>query len=353
MADISREIAERVQAARAGPTPLYLTAGGSKRDCIGRPCEAEDLDLCAHRGIVDYQPDELVLTVRCGTPLADIDAVLAERGQCLSFEPPRYTPSATIGGTVACNLSGPARPWGGSARDMVLGARLVDGRGEMLRFGGQVMKNVAGYDVSRFLAGSLGVLGVITELSLKVLPRHEASDTRVLELDAPAAVETMNRLAAQPGPLDAAVWLDGRLYLRASGTTHGIAPALRAWGGESLSEAAAFWQALRDHELPFFNGNAPLWRFSVRSSAPVEGYPEPLLIDWCGAQRWLRGEHDRKALQDLARAGGGHVSLFRGGDRDGEVKPPLSPPEQDLHRRLKRAFDPDGILNPGRMYGWM
>ena len=353
MPDITREIAGRVATARADRTPLYLTAGGSKRDCIGRHCDAVAFDLSDHRGIVDYQPDELVLTARGGTRLTDIDAVLEERGQCLSFEPPRFSPAATIGGTVACNLSGPARPWGGSVRDMVLGARLIDGRGDALRFGGQVMKNVAGYDVSRFLAGSLGVLGVITEVSLRVLPRPAASESRALELDAPAAIETMNRFAAQPGPLDAAAWLDGNLYLRASGATHAVSRAVRAWGGEPLSGAGAFWQALRDHQLPFFDGVAPLWRLSVRSSAPIEGYPEPLLIDWCGAQRWLRGDHDRHTMDALARAGGGHVSLFRGGDREGEVKPALGPPEQGLHLRLKRAFDPDGILNPGRMYGWM
>ena len=353
MADLTRDIAERVAAARAGRTPLYLTAGGSKRDCIGRRCNASEFDLSAHQGVVDYQPEELVLTVRSGTRLTDIDAVLEDPGQRLSFEPPRFSPAATIGGTVACNLSGPARPWGGSVRDMVLGARLVDGRGDMLRFGGQVMKNVAGYDVPRFLAGSLGVLGVITEVSLKVLPRPVTSETRALELDAQAALEAMNRLAARPGPLDAAAWLDGRLYLRASGATHAVSTAVRAWGGEPLSGAGAFWQALRDHDLPFFKGQAALWRLSIRSPAPVEGYPGPLLIDWCGAQRWLRGDHDRHTLETLARAGGGHVSLFRGGDRKGEVKPALSPPEQELHRRLKRAFDPDGILNPGRMYGWM
>jgi glycolate oxidase FAD binding subunit len=215
------------------------------------------------------------------------------------------------------------------------------------------MKNVAGYDVPRFLAGSLGVLGVITEVSLKVLPRHDASETRVLELDAVEALVAMNRLAARPGPLDAAAWLDGRLYLRASGATHAVSTAVRAWGGEPLLRAETFWQALRDHDLPFFKGEAALWRFSVRSAAPVEDYPEPLLLDWCGAQRWLRGDHEWQTLDALARAGGGHVSLFRGGDRGGEVKPALSPPEQELHRRLKLAFDPDRILNPGRMYGWM
>ncbi|MFC6669826.1 glycolate oxidase subunit GlcE [Marinobacterium aestuariivivens] len=289
---------------------------------MGRERSGEPLDVGGHRGILSYEPVELVLTARAGTPLSEIAAALDEQGQMLSFEPPLFGGQATLGGTLACNQSGPARPWWGSVRDQVLGIRLINGLGEQLRFGGQVMKNVAGYDVSRLQAGAMGTLGVITEVSLKVLPRPAATVTLVCEADLAEAVRLMNERAGEPKPLSAACWHDGRLYLRLSGARTAVDATVRQWGGERLEDDQAFWQALRDQRLGFFDEDRPLWRFSIRSSAdplPLDG---DWLIDWGGAQRWYRGDSDRERMEQLAAAAGGQVSLFRGGDRCGEVMHP-------------------------------
>jgi glycolate oxidase FAD binding subunit len=353
VADHASQFVEQVLAARADGRSLYLCGGDSKRALAGRRCEAEDLDVGGNRGIVEYQPGELVLTARGGTTLAEIEQALAEKGQALSFEPPRFGGEATIAGTLACNLSGPARPWGGSIRDMVLGVRLINGRGEHLRFGGQVMKNVAGYDVSRFVAGSLGVLGIITEVSLKVLPRPGSTLTRVFEASAGDALETMNRRSAESGLLSGAAWVDGRMYLRLAGAPRAVAQAAADWGGQALDDADEFWTRLREQQLSFFAGEDPLWRFSLGANTGLDGFPQPLLIDWAGAQRWVRGDHALEMLETLARGGRGHVSLFRGGDRSGEVRSGPGEVERLLCLQLKRAFDPDGVFNPGRLYGWM
>jgi glycolate oxidase FAD binding subunit len=311
------------------------------------------LDIGGHRGIIDYQPQELVITARSGTPLTEINATLQEHNQTLSFEPPVFDGRATLGGTLACNLSGPARPWGGSIRDMVLGVQLINGKCERLNFGGRVMKNVAGYDVSRLQAGALGTLGVLTEVSLKVLPQHEKTLTLQFQMSAQDAIQTMNRRAGEPKPLSGACWLDGRLHLRLSGAASAVDSTAAQWGGDILHHSDPLWEGLREMALPFFAGAAPLWRFSVQSSAPVKPDFGPTLIDWCGAQRWVRGEHSRAALQRAAVEAGGHVTLFRGGDRGAEVRSPLNAVEQGLQQRLKHAFDPDGILNPGRLYSWL
>jgi glycolate oxidase FAD binding subunit len=352
MADRSDDIRSVVERARAAGTSLYIRGGDSKRGILGRACKAEPLDMAGHCGIVDYQPAELYLTARAGTPLAEIEAVLAEQQQTLPCESPQLG-TATLGGTLACNLSGPARPWAGSIRDLAMGVQLVNGQGELLTFGGKVMKNVAGYDVTRLQAGALGTLGVITELTVKVLPRPEHSLTLVYEMEAAQALATMNRRAGESAPLSGACWLADRLYLRLAGATSAVMQTAASWGGEQHPGEHAVWQDVREMRLACFDASEPLWRFSVGSSAPLMADPAPVLIDWCGAQRWVRGDHDREVLQGHATAAGGHVSLFRGGDRSGEVRPPLSGLEQNLQRRLKQSFDPDGLFNPGRLYSWL
>jgi glycolate dehydrogenase FAD-binding subunit len=353
MSDLIEELTTRVLQARAAAGTLEIVGGGSKA-FMGRATQADAaIDVGHHRGIVAYEPDELVLTARAGTPLAEIEASLAECGQVLAFDPPQYGGGATIGGTLACNQSGPARPWQGSVRDAVLGIRLINGRGEHLRFGGRVMKNVAGYDVSRAQAGAFGTLGIITEVSLKVMPAPEATLTLVQDLDAAQAVVRMNELAGRFSPLTGACWHDGQLYLRLSGVEAAVQATARRWGGERLADGCAFWRALRDQDAAFFQGTAPLWRFSINAAAPHWRPQADWLIDWGGAQRWLPGEFGFAALAREAEQAGGQVALFRGGDRSGEVFASPSPAVKTLHQRLKAAFDPDGIFNPGRLYSWL
>lgn len=351
MSDCSATLADTIREAAAQQQALYINGGGSKRELLGRDCEAQTLDLSSHSGIIDYQPSELVLTARGGTPLVDILAALAEQGQTLSFEPPLFGGRATLGGTVACNMSGPARPWTGAARDLVLGVQLIDGLGQVLNFGGRVMKNVAGYDVSRLQAGALGTLGVLSEISLKVLPQPETSLTLAYDMAAAEAITTMNHRAGQSGPLSGACWLAGRLYLRLSGTAAAVKHTAAAWGGELLADSGDFWRDLREMSLPFFDGPHALWRLSVKPTAEAMGPQYPSLIDWGGAQRWLRGDFELQEMQRAAIAGGGNATLFRGGDRHLELRPAPDSVSARLQQRLKQTFDPRGILNPGRLYG--
>ncbi len=350
MADQLERLQEQVREAFERRSPLYIRGGDSKRQFIGRDCPHQPLDLAAHRGVVDYQPTELVLTARAGTPIRELDDLLAGHGQHLPFEPAGFHGVATLGGTVACNLSGPGRPWWGACRDAVLGVQLIDGRGECLHFGGRVMKNVAGYDVSRLQCGALGTLGVLTEISLKVLPVPPAETTLGYDLDAAQAIEFMNRRAGEPRPLSGACWHQGRLYLRLSGTEEAITETARRWGGDTLPAGDTPWLALREFQAPLFDRGQPLWRLSLAATTPPEPrFGEPLL-DWCGAQRFVAGQIEEQALFAYASEAGGHARLLWGGDRLGEVRSPLSAVEALLHRRLQASFDPAGILNPGRMF---
>ncbi|PWV62445.1 glycolate oxidase subunit GlcE [Plasticicumulans acidivorans] len=349
--DCSGELRERVLAAARARTPLAIRGGGSKA-FYGREAVGEPLEMAVHRGIVAFEPTELYLTARAGTPLAEIEAALAAAGQMLGCESPAFGPAATLGGTVACGFSGPRRPYVGALRDFVLGMRLLNGAGELLHFGGQVMKNVAGYDVSRLQTGALGTLGVLLEISLKTLPRPAAERTLVQDVPLAAlAIEQMNRWAGQPLPLSASAWDGGRLYLRLSGATAAVAAACDKLGGECLdaASAAAYWMSLREQTHAFFAGAAPLWRLSVAPSTPPLDLPGPMLIEWGGGQRWWRGGGEAARLHALAAAAGGHATLFRGGDRR-EVFQPLAPALAALHARIKASFDPHALFNPGRLY---
>ncbi len=328
--------------------PLYIRGGDSKRQMVGRSCNAGELDVSGHRGIIDYQPDELVISARAGTPLSEIVETLEQHQQILPFESPLFDGRATAGGTLASNLSGPARPWAGSIRDATLGLALINGHGDLLQFGGKVMKNVAGYDVSRLQAGALGTLGLITEIHLKVLPRPEYSQTLIYEMSAADALHTMNRRSGEPKPLSAACWIGGRLFLRLSGAASAVSHTAKVWGGERCPDSEVPWESLREMTLPFFSGHAPLWRLSTSPTTAIE--PEQSqLLDWGGAQRWIRCEAD----SPTPVASTGHLTLFRGGDRESEVMGELDPVQKRLQRRLKDSFDPRGVFNPGRLYSWM
>ncbi len=343
---------EQVLAAAREGRALRIRGGGTK-DWYGQRVEGDVLDTGAYRGIVDYEPTELVITARCGTPLAEIEAALAERGQMLAFEPPHFGEGATLGGAIASGLSGPRRATSGAVRDFVLGAKLMDGKGDVLSFGGQVMKNVAGYDVSRLLAGSLGTLGLLLEVSVKVLPRPFAETTLRFELGEIEALRKLNEWAGQPLPVSASCWHDGVLALRLSGARAAVDAAVGSLGGEVMPDCARFWEGVREQGHAFFTGDAPLWRLSVPSATPAMVLKGPQLIEWGGAQRWLRAAADDNCARDIRRAAsaaGGHATLFRGGDKAVGVFQPLQPAVARIHERLKAGFDPSNVFNPGRMY---
>ncbi|MGD9946068.1 MAG: glycolate oxidase subunit GlcE [Burkholderiaceae bacterium] len=349
------ELRDRIRGAASAGGALRIRGGGTK-DFYGQQLIGEELDTRGYRGIVDYEPTELVVTARCGTPLAELEAALAEHGQMLAFEPPAFGAAATIGGVVATGLSGPRRAWAGSARDFVLGAAMIDGAGRALNFGGRVMKNVAGYDVARLLCGSLGTLGLILEVSLKVLPRPPAECTLRMRLDENEALRAMNEWRAQPLPLSATVWHDGGLAVRLSGAAAAVDAAAARFERErmalrlSTADSARLWHGIREQTDDFFDGSQPLWRLSLPSTAPALDVPGGQVIEWGGALRWLRTEADAADIRAAAERVGGSATLFRGGDRTVGVFHPLRPVNAAVQRRLKQTFDPGGVFNPGRMY---
>jgi glycolate oxidase FAD binding subunit len=366
------------QAAAEGRT-LRLRGGGSK-DFWGQSLTGEVLDTRAYQGIVSYEPSELVVTARCGTPLAELEATLAEKGQCLAFEPPHFGEGATVGGMVAAGLSGPARATAGAVRDYVLGARFINGLGEHLTFGGQVMKNVAGYDVSRLMAGSWGTLGLITEVSLKVLPVAPAEATLMCAGLAQAdALALLHRWGGQPLPLNASAWVRDTtaqpvadyLFVRLRGAVAAVQSAIGKMSADALAlgaqvqqmdadEAAQDWRASGDQAMPFFDAPAPdacLWRLSVPQTAPVLDLPFATYIEWQGAQRWLWAPAAAAfSIRTAAQAAGGHATLFRASaahadaDKLVGVNSPLDPVQQRIQQQLQQQFDPKGVFATGRLY---
>lgn len=344
------DLAGRVRDAAATGTQLRLRGSGSK-DFYGGLLAGEVFDVSAYGGIVAYEPTELFVTARCGTPLAEIEAVLAEKNQMLAFEPPRFG-SATIGGCVAAGLAGPRRQQAGAVRDFVLGVKMIDGTGQILDFGGQVMKNVAGYDVSRFLTGSLGTLGLLAEVTLKVLPCPVAETTLAFEADEGEAIALLNRWGGRPLPISASFWFDDLLTVRLSGAGAAVEAASRQLGGEAVADGSRFWTAIREQQHPAFSGGV-LWRLALPTATPPLGLDGQGALEWGGGQRWLATDAEPAALRAAAAKAGGHAVLYRAPEslrcREGAFAP-LPPALLALHRRLKRAFDPLGIFSPGRLY---
>jgi glycolate oxidase FAD binding subunit len=299
---------------------------------------------------VTYDPSELVITARAGTPLTEIVAILDDASQMLPAEPPTFDGTATVGGAVASGLSGPRRPWAGSLRDFVLGCRVVTGEGQHVRFGGQVMKNVAGYDVSRLMAGSFGCLGLLTEVSLKVLPKPRALACVSIAMDASEAMSELSGWRKAALPVSGARYIDGRLHMRLEGGEGSVRAAVDRVGGEASE--TSFWASLREHRLAFFddtNDTRALWRVSLPNNTPLVAWPGDVLIDWGGAQRWLRSDASAAEIRNIARAHGGHATCYTPA---GDVEPfhPLAAPLMRYHQRLKQRLDPHAVFNRGRMY---
>ena len=373
--DMTTLIAARVRDAAASGTPLRIRGGGSK-DFYGQALSVDVLEMSAFAGVLSYEPSELVVTVRAGTQLAELEALLASQGQCLPFEPPHFGLNATVGGMVASGLSGPARANSGAVRDYLLGVVLLNGKGECLTFGGQVMKNVAGYDVSRLMAGALGTLGVLLELSLKVLPMAPAEATLMCSLPQQKALELLNRWGGQPLPLNASCWVhddsaspvQDYLFVRLRGAMAAVEAAaprmmadVQAAGGQAMqmdnAQAGLDWNACREQTLPFFaqppSADACLWRLSLPQTTPALDLPYAQLIEWHGGLRWIWAPASAAVqLRQAAQRAGGHATLFRraeGTPADLPVFTPLSPVQARIQRELKKQFDPAGVFNPGRM----
>jgi len=347
MADIADKLAGTIKAAYDDSQPLCIE-GNRTKPFLVKDIQATRISTLEHNGIVDYEPTELVITARAGTTLNEINQALAEHRQMLAFDPPQFDGKATLGGTIATGLSGPGRPWAGAARDFVLGTQIINGRGEQLKFGGQVMKNVAGYDASRLMTGAHGVLGLILDVSLKILPRPESEQTLGFEMDADEAIHKMNQWSAQPLPLSGACWHDRQLRIRLSGSAAGVRDACQKLGGET-KDSNDLWQDIRDFNHPFFKQQAPVWRLALAPATPMMLLSGEWLIDWGGAQRWLvTDEPGDRIMQETIRHGG-HCGQWFSSDKT-NLRMPLDESVLTIHKRLKAAFDPGHILNPGGLY---
>ena len=352
-----QQIQEQIRDAAARGVSLNIQGQGSKafygQDPVGEP-----LELAGFSGVTSYEPSELVVTAKAGTSIAELEQLLAGQGQHLAFEPPRFG-GGTVGGMVASGLSGPARASMGALRDHVLGVTMLNGQAEALSFGGTVMKNVAGYDVSRLIAGSMGMLGVILEVSLKVLPLPTAQATLRFEMGAQKALDQLNLWGGQPLPINASACWDGALVLRLAGANAAVQAATQRLGGELIDEALArpFWDGLRDHSDEFFlgalravQGDSQLWRLSLPQTAPLLDLDGEQLLEWGGAQRWLITPSGGQRVREAAASVGGHATLFRAADKSSGAFTPLAPALARIHQQLKKSFDPQGLFNPGRLY---
>ena len=350
----TQELQDRIRSAYSDKTPLKIIGGNSKDfygNNVSKHSNIEVLETRIHQGVISYEPSELVITARAGTPLKEIEALLTENNQMLPLEPPHFDEHATLGGAIATGLSGSRRPFTGSARDFVLGTKIITGKGDIMSFGGQVMKNVAGYDVSRLMVGALGTLGLLLEVSIKVLPRPVTEITQVIAMSQQEALNTMKELHQTPLPLSALAYENEKLYIRLSGATSAVNSSQKKVGGETLVHADNFWQQVNEQTHSFFDNETPLWRLSVPYIANIS-LKENSFIDWAGALYWMHSEKEAEEIQQHAIEQGGHATLFKASNNHSiqERFTPLEAKIKQFHINLKMRFDPYGILNYGRLY---
>lgn len=355
----TQELQDRVRAALNDKTMLKIVGGNSKQfygnnTDTSTTSNTEVIETRIHQGIISYEPSELVITARAGTPLKEIEELLAENNQMLPFEPPHFGEHATLGGAIATGLSGSRRPFTGSARDFVLGTKIITGKGDIMSFGGQVMKNVAGYDVSRLMVGALGTLGLLLEISIKVLPRPNTESTLCIGMSQQDALKTMRELHQTSFPLSALAYENEKLYVRLSGALSAVTSAQKKVGGESVVHAENFWLQVNEQSHDFFKNDKPLWRLSVPYIAKVD-LNEKSFIDWAGALHWIHSDKDAEEIQQHAIEQGGAATLFKthqvkAAEELEERFMPLEAKIKQFHVNLKMRFDPYGIINYGRLY---
>lgn len=347
--DHSVEFLSYVNDALATSSPFNIN-GNNTKSFLGRPRDIASLSVNRHSGVVSYEPTELVLTARAGTPIKELVRVLDQSSQMMPFEPPAYADEDTLGGVIACGLSGPRRAYAGSARDYVLGMQLINGKGELLKFGGEVMKNVAGYDVSRLQVGAMGTLGLILDVSMKVLPKPETELTLLLEDAKPDALGFLAELARKPVPVSATAVIENKCYLRLSGHSNSVRSVAKKIGGDELPDGESFWASLRSHTHPFFTRTGNLWRISVADHAPPLSLSGEWLYEWGGAQRWLVTQQPASDIFNCCSHAGAHATRFGGFEPGAACFQPLEGALLTLHQRVKAAFDPAGLFNPGRYH---
>lgn len=351
MKDHIQSLCETVTAANQQQQPLQIH-GGKSKIFYGNNINAREVSTTNLNGIIEYQASELYITAYAGTPLKEIEKVLATQDQMLSFEPPHYANTATIGGTVACGLSGPRRPYADAIRDCILGTNIINGKGEHLSFGGKVMKNVAGYDVSRLMCGAFGTLGLLTQVTMKVLPKPKAEITIKFEYSEQEAIKQIQTWLTSLIPISATYYENNQLWIRVSGLDDTVTNVQKNIGGEIISSSNAFWDSIKDHQTDFFKDSSPLYRCIIPQNSPTISIQGDTCFEWNGALRWIKSNNSFEEVIEQASALRGHVTLFRSDSKPTDCLNPMNEHLKKLHLNLKQAFDPTGILNPGRMYSW-
>lgn len=353
--DISSALQSSVKDAIDKQTPLFIHGGNSKL-FYGNSVDAAPLDVSQHTGIISYDPTELCITVRAGTLLSDIEKILQAENQILPFEPPQYTANTTIGGALAAGISGPRRAYSGSVRDAILGVKIINGEGEIVNFGGQVMKNVAGYDLSRMMVRSQGTLGVILEASIRLLPKSKHEVTLSFNGDQAFALDYFESSRIQQLPITASAWFNEEAYLRLSGSEKSLENTSKdlhhSLDAKPIDNTKEFWADIRDHKHHFFGRtDKPLWRLSLPPASDViKQMNDNQFIEWGGAQRWVNTNTPANIIQSSANNRNGYATLFQGDIPETPCFPILDKTLMKFHKQLKDNMDPHGIFNPGRMY---